>query len=229
MTATDQSHQTLQNPLATGPSIHDPRTHDARMLPIGRARPCTAIDIPPPACHLFAPPSVLPREPHVLLYLILFIATIFGANWAIETYGLVPVGPDLIAPAGVYFAGLAFTFRDLAQDRVGRLWIVAAIVVGALISGFVSTKFALASGVAFLVSEMLDFAVYTPLRRRNWIGAVVASNIVGLVADSIVFLTLAFGSLQYLPGQVVGKAWMTLLAVAVLWLLRRRLAPNPES
>jgi hypothetical protein len=164
-----------------------------------------------------------------LLYLILFIATIFGANWAIETYGLVPVGPDLIAPAGVYFAGLAFTFRDLAQDRVGRLWIVAAIVVGALISGLVSTKFAMASGVAFLVSELLDFAVYTPLRRRNWIGAVVASNVVGLVADSIVFLTLAFGSLQYLPGQVVGKMWMTLLAAGVLWLLRRRLAPNPES
>jgi hypothetical protein len=164
-----------------------------------------------------------------LLYLILFIATIFGANWAIETYGLVPVGPDLIAPAGVYFAGLAFTFRDLAQERVGRLWIVAAIVAGALVSGLVSTKFALASGVAFLVSELLDFAVYTPLRRRNWIGAVVASNIVGLVADSIVFLTLAFGSLQYLPGQVVGKMWMTLLAAGVLWLLRRRLAPNPES
>jgi hypothetical protein len=164
-----------------------------------------------------------------LLYLLLFVATIFGANWAIETYGLVPVGPDLIAPAGVYFAGLAFTFRDLAQDRVGRLWIVAAIVVGALISGLVSTKFAMASGVAFLVSELLDFAVYTPLRRRNWIGAVVASNIVGLVADSVVFLALAFGSLQYLPGQVIGKAWMTLLAVAVLWLLRRRLAPNPES
>jgi hypothetical protein len=164
-----------------------------------------------------------------LLYLLLFVATIFGANWAIETYGLVPVGLDLIAPAGVYFAGLAFTFRDLAQDRVGRLWIVAAIVVGALISGLVSTKFAMASGVAFLVSELLDFAVYTPLRRRNWIGAVVASNIVGLVADSVVFLALAFGSLQYLPGQVIGKAWMTLLAVAVLWLLRRRLAPNPES
>jgi hypothetical protein len=159
-------------------------------------------------------------------YLILFIATIFCANWAIQAYGLVPVGPGLIAPAGVYFAGLAFTFRDLAQERVGRRWIVAAIVVGAVISGLVSTKFALASGIAFLVSELLDFAVYSPLRKRNWIGAVVASNIVGLVADSIVFLMLAFGSLQYLPGQIVGKAWMTLLAVAVLWLLRRRLAPS---
>ena len=44
----------------------------------------------------------------------------------------------------------------------------------------------------------------------------------------LLFLLLAFGSLQYLPGQIVGKAWMTLLAVAVLWLLRRRLAPSVE-
>ena len=128
----------------------------------------------------------------------------------------------------VYFAGLAFTFRDLAQERVGRRWIVAAIVAGAVISGLVSTKFALASGAAFLVSELLDFAVYTPLRRRNWIGAVVASNVVGLVADSVLFLALAFGSLAYLPGQVVGKAWMTVLAVAILWLVRRRVGPSPE-
>ena len=161
-------------------------------------------------------------------YLVLFIATIFGANWAIQTFGLVPVGPGLLAPAGVYFAGLAFTFRDLAQEKVGRGWIVAAIAAGAVISAVVSTKFALASGIAFLISEMLDFAVYTPLRRRNWIGAVVASNVVGMVADSILFLALAFGSLQYLTGQVVGKAWMTLLAVAVLWLLRRRLSPSAE-
>jgi len=162
-----------------------------------------------------------------LPYLVLFITTIFLANWAIVTYGLVPVGPGLIAPAGVYFAGLAFTFRDLAQDRLGRGWVVAAIVAGALLSGLVSEKFALASGIAFLVSELLDFAVYSPLRERNWLGAVAASNVVGLVADSVIFLWLAFDSLQYLPGQVVGKAWMTLLAVAVLWLLRRRLAPSP--
>lgn len=162
-------------------------------------------------------------------YLVLFIATIFLANWAIVTYGLVPVGPGLIAPAGVYFAGLAFTFRDLAQDRLGRGWIVAAIVAGAVLSGLVSEKFALASGIAFLISELLDFAVYSPLRQRNWLGAVAASNMVGLVADSVIFLWLAFDSLQYLPGQVVGKTWMTLLAVAVLWLLRRRLAPTPGN
>ena len=151
-----------------------------------------------------------------------YVGTIFAANWAIVTFGPVSVGFGLVAPAGVYFAGLAFTLRDLAQEELGRAWVVAAILVGAGISAFVSPQFALASGTAFLVSELADFAVYTPLRRKTWLGAVAASNTVGLVADSVLFLILAFGSLAFLPGQIVGKAWMTLLAVAVLWFVRRQ-------
>jgi uncharacterized PurR-regulated membrane protein YhhQ (DUF165 family) len=82
------------------------------------------------------------------------------------------------------------------------------------------TSIALASGVAFLVAETLDLFVYTPLQRRNLIGAVVASNIVGLVADSVFFLSLAFGSLAFLEGQVIGKAWMTLVAIPVVYGIR---------
>jgi uncharacterized PurR-regulated membrane protein YhhQ (DUF165 family) len=111
--------------------------------------------------------------------------------------------------------------RDLTQEQLGRAWTFGAILVGAGLSALVSPQFALASGVAFLVSEGLDFAVYTPLRARHWLGAVALSNTVGLVADSVLFLLLAFGSLEFLAGQVVGKAWMTALAVGVLWLWRR--------
>jgi queuosine precursor transporter len=156
-----------------------------------------------------------------MIYVAAYIATILAANWAIQTFGLVPVGFGLMAPAGVYFVGLAFTFRDLAQEFVGRRWIVAAILIGASLSAIVSPAFALASGVAFLLSELADFAIYTPLRERGWLRAVAVSNAVGLVVDSILFLTLAFGSLEFLPGQIVGKAWMTLLAIAVLWSVRR--------
>lgn len=151
-----------------------------------------------------------------------YVATIFAANWAISTFGLVPVGFGLMAPAGVYFAGLAFTLRDLVQDRLGKGWTVAAILLGAALSWLVSPAFAVASGGAFLVSELADFAVYTPLRERRWLWAVALSNTVGLVIDSALFLWLAFGSLDFLAGQVVGKLEMTLLAVVVLWLLRRR-------
>lgn len=162
-----------------------------------------------------------------MLYLIGYILTIVAANWAIATFGVVPVGFGLMAPAGVYFAGLAFTFRDLVQERFGRLWTLGAILAGAGLSVLVSPQFALASGAAFLFSELADFAVYTPLRERHWLGAVVASNVVGFVADSALFLSLAFGSLTFLPGQVVGKAWMTLLAVAVLWAWRRGRVSEP--
>jgi len=150
-----------------------------------------------------------------------FVATIFAANWAIVTFGLVPVGFGLLAPAGVYFAGLALTLRDLAQDRLGRWPIVGAIVAGAIVSWWVAPRFALASGAAFLVSELADFAVYTPLRRRSLLPAVIASNVVGLIVDSALFLFLAFGSLAFLPGQIVGKLWATLAAVIVLAYLHR--------
>jgi uncharacterized PurR-regulated membrane protein YhhQ (DUF165 family) len=153
-----------------------------------------------------------------------YIGTVFGANLAIATWGLVPVGFGLVAPAGVYFAGLAFTLRDLVQDWGGRRLVVVAILVGAALSALASPQVALASGVAFLVSELLDLAVYSPLRRRSWLGAVAASNVAGLIADSALFLWLAFGSVEFLAGQVVGKLWVTLLTVAVLWTWRQRLA-----
>ena len=83
-----------------------------------------------------------------------------------------------------------------------------------------------ASGIAFLLSELVDFSVYTPLQRRRLILAVVASSVIGLVVDSVVFLWLAFGSLGYLPGQVVGKLWAVLIAVPLVRLLRRAV-PTP--
>ena len=52
--------------------------------------------------------------------------------------------------------------------------------------------------------------------------AVLASGAVGAVADSAAFLWLAFGSLEFMGGQLVGKLWMTLAVAAVLWVLHRR-------
>lgn len=152
-----------------------------------------------------------------------YVATIVGANWAIRTFGNVEVGFGLSAPAGVFFAGLAFTFRDLTQESLGRCWTVAAIAAGGLLSFVLSDgripgapmSIALASALAFTLSEGADYAVYTPLRRRGWVIAVGASNAVGFTVDSILFLALATGSLDLLVGQLVGKAYMTGAAIAI--------------
>jgi uncharacterized PurR-regulated membrane protein YhhQ (DUF165 family) len=156
-----------------------------------------------------------------------FVATVWVANYAVQHYGVVDVGFGLKAPAGVYVVGVAFTLRDALHRLTGPYVVMAAIVVGAALSWFISPVFALASGGAFLVSEMADLVVYTPLARRSWLGAVTLSNTVGLALDSYLFLTWSGLGLAFFWGQVVGKAWMTLAAVVLIALVRAVRRPLP--
>lgn len=158
-----------------------------------------------------------------MMWFCAYILSIVAANLAIIHVGLVPVGFGLLAPAGVYFAGLSFWLRDMVQEEVGKLQAVTAIGVGAAGSlVLTSADLAIASGAAFLLSELLDMAVYTPLARRHWMGAVVASNVAGSVVDSAVFLWLAFGSLDFVAGNTIGKWEATLVILPVLWWMRQR-------
>ena len=166
------------------------------------------------------------------IFLVLFCLTIPAANWLIGHVGtvcvpngpcLVPVAPGIMAPSGVLMIGLALVLRDLVQRRLGVEFGIGAIIVGAAISaGLAPPTLVVASAAAFLLSEVADFAVYTPLARRRLVVAVIASSVVGLVVDSIVFLWLAFGSLEFLIGQIIGKLWMVLLAIPFVMYIRRR-------
>ena len=172
------------------------------------------------------------RRTEGFLFLIGFGLCIPAANWLIGHAGttcapggpcLIPVAPGMLAPSGVLMVGLALVLRDLVQRRLGLRWAAAAILAGAALSATLAPPaLVLASAVAFLLSEAADLAVYTPLQRRGLVLAVAASGLVGLVVDSLVFLGLAFGSLDYLPGQVLGKLWMVLLALPLVHRLRRR-------
>lgn len=166
------------------------------------------------------------------VFLGLFALCIPAANWMIGSVGvtcvpngpcLIPVAPGLMAPSGVLLIGLALVLRDLVQRRLGVPWALAAIAAGAGLSALLAQPaLVLASATAFLLSELADFAVYTPLQRRRLLLAVAVSSLVGVIVDSAVFLWLAFGNLDYLWGQIVGKAWMVLAALPVVRWLRNR-------
>jgi uncharacterized PurR-regulated membrane protein YhhQ (DUF165 family) len=165
-------------------------------------------------------------------FLVGFAACIPLANWMVGNVGtvcvpdgpcLIPVAPGIAAPSAVLVVGLALVLRDLVQRRLGKWWALAAILFGAALSAAVAPRaLILASTTAFLLSELADLGVYTPLQRRGLVLAVVASSLVGLVIDSAAFLYLAFGSLDFLLPQIIGKAWMVLLSIpAIAWLRRR--------
>lgn len=165
-----------------------------------------------------------------------FLGSIPLANWMIQHVGtvctahgpcLVPVAPGVLAPSGVLTVGAALVLRDVLQRCLGLVWGLIAIALGTLLSTLVApASLVVASGTAFALSELADFAVYTPLQRRRLMAAVVTSSVAGLVVDSVVFLFLAFGSLAFLPGQIIGKLWAVLIAVPLVRLLRR-VAPTP--
>jgi queuosine precursor transporter len=144
-----------------------------------------------------------------------FVGTVAAANWTLQHFGIWQIA-GLAVPSAVIWVGLAFTLRDLLHDAAGRWAVLAAIAAGCALSYAIAPVFAVASAVAFGVSELADLMVYAPLRRRRWLLAVALSGLVGLVVDSVVFLHLAFGSLDFLAGQVIGKAAVLALTVVVL-------------
>ena len=164
--------------------------------------------------------------------LLAFLACIPMANWLIGNVGarcipngpcVIPVGFGLMAPSGVLMIGLALVLRDLVQRWLGLKWVLAAILAGALLSAVIAPPaLVVASATAFLLSELVDTAVYTPLAERRLLLAVALSSVAGLAIDGVVFLWLAFGSLALLPGQIVGKALMVALAMPVIWWIRQR-------
>lgn len=171
------------------------------------------------------------------LVFVAFLATIPLANWLIGNVGttcipagpcLIPVGFGLSAPSGVLMIGAGLVLRDAVQQLLGMRWAVAAIACGVALSAIVAPPaLVVASAVAFALAETLDLAVYTPLRKRNLTLAVIASGAVGAVADSAAFLAIAFGSLEFIEGQILGKMWMTLAAAAILWIWQKAAADRP--
>ncbi len=172
------------------------------------------------------------------LAVVLFVLTIPLGNWMVVNVGFVceasgpcviPVWPGLMAPSAVLVAGLALVLRDAVHQLLGARFALYSIFAGAVLSGFISEpSLILASTCAFLFSELADFFVYTPLRNHSLGWAVVLSGLVGSMVDSAIFLSMAFGSLDYWFGQVLGKFWMSLLggAIIVLWNRYRMLSPQ---
>lgn len=163
-----------------------------------------------------------------------FLLTIVAANWSIHRYGFVDVGFGYQAPAAVWFVALALVLRDLFQLGLGRragtkprVWqvlvMLGVIAAGAGLSFAVADALvAAASGWAFAASEVLDFVIFTAIAPR-WTRAVFTAGLVAAVLDSLIFLSIAFGSLAFLPGQIIGKSYGIVVATIVIGTYRGRL------
>ena len=169
----------------------------------------------------------------------LFMLTIPAANWLIGNVGttcipngpcLIPVGFGLMAPSGVLMIGLALVLRDAVHELAGWKWAFGAVLAGGALSLFVSPPaLAAASAVAFTFSELADLAVYARLRERGRAVAVMASQVVGALLDSMLFVWLAFGALDFSAGTTLAKIYAGAAVALILFVKERKNANTPVN
>lgn len=135
----------------------------------------------------------------------LYVVSIIVANLGFSYIPMIPIGyGEMFAPMSL-LVGFVFVLRDYAQRELGHK-VLVAMLFGAVASYILADPFvALASVIAFGVSELLDWAIYT-LTKRPFKDRVLLSSVISTPVDSAVFmLILGFFSWYGLVAMVVSK------------------------
>ncbi len=129
---------------------------------------------------------------------------------------------------GAFTYPVAFLVSDLVNRRFGPqaarrvAWVGFAVAIAASLA-LAPARIAVASGLAFIASQLLDIRVFDRLRRGTWWRAPLVATVVAAVLDSIVFWGIAFaGTGGTWLSWAVGDLGVKLL-VGVLMLLPFRL------
>lgn len=165
------------------------------------------------------------------IILLAFAMTVPLANWLIANVGtcipngpcVIPVGFGLSAPSGVLMIGVALVLRDILQERAGMKFVWAGVCAGVALTAVTApAPLVVASAVAFAVSEGADTLVYSKLRARGTALAVAASGIAGAAVDSLLFLQVAFGSVDFAAGLILAKLYASAAFALVLFTMARK-------
>ena len=145
-------------------------------------------------------------------FTISYVVAIVLVNIGFVYIAPIPLLGEMFPPMSL-LVGAIFILRDYAQREIGHK-VLMAMAVGAALSYLMADPFvALASVVAFAVSEMVDWGVYTytkrPLRDR-----ILLSSALGTPVDSAVFL-LILGFFSPLGFLLMTLAKM--LTAVILW------------
>lgn len=144
--------------------------------------------------------SVIPSLP-LIFFAAAMTVVVAASNYAVQF----PINDFLTWGAFTY--PVSFLITELANRFFGpslaRRAVYAGFVTAVAVSLWLaSPQIALASGVAFLVAQLMDITIFNYLRRFSWWRAPLAAGAVASAVDTLVFFSIAFAG--------SGNLWMTL-------------------
>lgn len=143
--------------------------------------------------------------------IMIYAAAIIAANFLVAQFG------PVITPINSFFLiGLDLALRNYLSFKMSK-WQMAAMIFGTGCLSYLANpatgQIAIASGVAFTLAAIADWMTFNTVTGQ-WMKRNFAGNSVGALVDSIVFPTIAFGSLmpvivayQFVAKVVGGAMW----------------------
>jgi len=137
---------------------------------------------------------------------------------------------------GAFSYPVAYFVTDVCNRTSGSAmarrvaWV--GFAVGLILSIiFAPLRIALASGTAFIVSQLLDVAIFNRLRRQSWWKAPLFGSAAASIVDTSLFFGIAFAgtSVPWLPlaaGDLAVKIFMALALLPPYRVLVNRIAPH---
>ena len=123
-------------------------------------------------------------------------------------------GFNEILTYGAFSYPIAFLITDLANRSFGKfvarkivyfgffLGIGFTILFSTDFADYISIRIAIGSGIAFLVSQLLDVQIFDKLRKKKWFIAPLTSSMIGSTIDTFLFFSISF--------YATGVPWITL-------------------
>jgi len=152
--------------------------------------------------------------------MLLIAICIYAVSMTLANLLVTMFGPSITPLNAFVLIGLDLALRDWLHIKL-KPWQMGTLIIG---SGLLTYAFnpeagqiAFASACAFTVSSLVDWATFAKLK-GSWLIRANGSNIAGAAIDSLLFPTIAFGSLmpeivaaQFIAKTVGGAAWAYLL------------------
>lgn len=163
-------------------------------------------------------------------FTLLYVALIPFINWSYGAIPLVPMPDGGFWPPMSIVAGLVLVVRDFAQREIGHsIW--GALAIAAILSFLTSSpNIAIASTCAFLISETVDWALFTfskkPLSTR-----VMMSSLISAPIDTTLFWYLASLTQKgvFQPFTIATAILSKLLGAYIVYLMIRHREKKSET
>ncbi|MGB0907986.1 MAG: hypothetical protein ACPGVT_10875 [Maricaulaceae bacterium] len=176
-------------------------------------------------------PSSDERKPKTSLrfvkYTLIYILLIPLINWSFTWAPMVEL-PGLVGWAFnpvTIVTGLVLVARDFSQREIGHEVLIAMAIALGLTYATSGGALALASGAAFLISELVDYALFT-LTKYKLSTRVLLSSALAAPIDTTAFLygaSFIRGGQFTVPNVVMSVGGKMIGALVIWWLIKQRM------